>query len=100
MGEYMLSAVPSLAKNMAQYQLLERVLADREGREVHFFSSFTTRGNSDFRSFKCGVGISAYRRMTGIGYITTAIHTKRDTVADQGNLDFLAGALAETVHRL
>lgn len=99
-GEYMLLSVPSLAKNMEQYEVLERVLAAQEGREVHFFSSLTTRGNSDYRSFKCGVGITAFRKVSGVGFYTGAIHTGRDTEADQGNIDFLSEALSGCVKRL
>jgi len=94
-GEHFLLSVPKLARNLAEYELLERVLAAREGREVHFFSSATTRGNSDFRSFKCGVGVSAYRQTPGVGFITGTIHTWRDTETDPENIAFLAEALGE-----
>ncbi len=99
-GEHFILSVPKLAKNMEEYQLLERVLASHKGRTVHFFSAATTRGNSDFRSFKCGVGMSAYEQKPGVGFVTGKIHTGRDTVADQGNLDFIAGALADCVMQL
>ncbi|MBQ2954393.1 MAG: M28 family peptidase [Clostridia bacterium] len=99
-GEHFLLSVPSLAKNMEEYQLLERVLAEQPGRTVHFFSALTTRGNSDFRSFKCGVGVSAYRRVAGVGFCTGAIHTSRDTRADEGNIAFIADGLAACVGQL
>lgn len=99
-GEHMIVSVPALAKNLEAYEVLERVLAAREGCTVHFFSSLTTRGNSDYRSFKCGVGISAYRMVSGVGFYTGAIHTARDTETDQANLDFLSAALSETVEKL
>ena len=99
-GEHFLLTVPKLARNIEAYQLLERLLAEREGRTVHFFGAFGTRGNSDFRSFKCGVGVSAYRKVSGVGFVTGAIHTWRDTRADQGNIDWIAGALADGAARM
>lgn len=99
-GEHILLSVPKLARNMLQYQLLERVLAETEGRAVHFFSAATSAGSSDFRSFKCGVGVSAYRQTPGVGFCTGRIHTWRDTQADQGNIDFLSQALSACVEQL
>ena len=99
-GEHFLLSVPALAKNMEEYELLECVLAAQPGRTVHFFSAVTTRGNSDFRSFKCGVGISAYRQVSGVGFYTGDIHTWRDTEADQENLDFISDALSACAEQL
>ena len=36
----------------------------------------------------------------GIGFYCDKIHTKKDTVCDQTNLDFIAGGLSEFVARL
>jgi len=99
-GEHFVLSVPKLARNMEEYELLERILAAQEGRTVHFFGAASTRGNSDFRSFKCGVGVSAYSMVTGVGLCTGRIHTWRDTEADQGNIDFLAQALSECAKQL
>ena len=99
-GDHFLLTVPALARNLEAYTLLESILAQKEGRSVHFFGALTTRGNSDFRSFKCGVGVSAYRMVTGIGFYTGDIHTWRDTKADQGNIDFLAEGISACVAQL
>ena len=96
-GDQFIVSVPKLARNMDEYELLERILAAQPGRTVHFFSSFTTRGNSDYRSFKCGVGISAHRIVSGVGFYTGDIHTARDTETDEENLLFLAQALSKCV---
>ncbi len=99
-GENILLAVPKLARNMPQYEVLERTLSSHPGRAVHFFGSATTRGNSDYRSFKCGVGVSAYSKVGGIGFCTGDIHTWRDTQADQANLEYLAEAFRDALNRL
>ena len=99
-GEHFIVSSPALARNLDGYELLERVLSEDKARTAHFFSSVTTRGNSDYRSFKCGVGVSAYRMVSGVGFYTGAIHTARDTQADQGNIEYLAQALSGTVSQL
>lgn len=99
-GEHFLLSIPRLARNMEEYEILERVMAAHPGRTAHFFSVATTRGNSDFRSFKCGVGVSAYRMVTGVGFCTGAIHTGRDTEADEENITWISGALVQTAQQL
>ncbi len=93
-GETFVVSAPSLAVRMPQYAALETLLAGQPEREVRFHSSLTTRGNSDFRSFKCGVGITAYRQVSGVGLYLGDLHTSRDDHADQGNIEFLAQVLA------
>ena len=99
-GEHFIVSSPRLARNLDGYELLERVMSEDKARTAHFFSSVTTRGNSDYRSFKCGVGVSAYRMVSGVGFYTGAIHTARDTQADQGNIEYLAQALSTTAAQL
>lgn len=99
-GEHMLVMAPKLAAQLPQYADLEKCLAADDRRQVRFYSSFTTRGTSDFRSFKCGVGITAYEYSSGVGYHLGAIHTAKDTEADQENLDFLAQVLCGYVSDL
>lgn len=99
-GDVFVAAAPPLATRLPQYALLEKLLSDAPEREARFCSSVTTRFNSDFRSFKCGVGIMACRRVSGIGLYLGKLHTSRDDEADQGNIEHLAktfAALAEQV---
>lgn len=93
-GDVFLASVPALAKQLPQYEKLETLLAACPDRKVQFHSSVTTRGNSDFRSFKCGVGITAYRQVSGVGLYLGDLHTARDVKADQRNIDCLADVLA------
>lgn len=99
-GDVFLASVPALAKQLPQYAKLEELLAACPDREARFCSSLTTRGNSDFRSFKCGVGITTYRQIAGVGLYLGKLHTARDTQADQGNIDRLADALSELAKQL
>lgn len=99
-GEHFLLTSSKLARSTEEYVLLERVMAAQEGRSVHFFSSATSAGNSDHRSFKCSVGVASYNLVSGVGFCTGAIHTPRDTEADQGNIDFLVKGLTAFVAQL
>ncbi len=99
-GETFVAAASSLATRMPQYTALEKALMAQQERQVQLYSSVTTRGNSDHRSFKCGVGITAYRHVSGIGLYLGDLHTPRDTEADQGNIDCLAKALAAFVEHV
>lgn len=93
-GDVFVVSASALAKQLPQYAKLEKLLAAAPGRECCFYSSVTTRGNSDFRSFKCGVGITAYEQVGGVGLCLGDLHTSRDTEADQGNIEHLAEAFA------
>ncbi len=99
-GEVFVVSAPSLAVQLPQYAKLEKLLTAAPEREARFYSSVTTRGNSDFRSFKCGVGITAYRRVSGIGLYLGDLHTLRDDEADQGNIAYLADAFAALAAQL
>ena len=93
-GNVFVIAAPALAVQMPQYAALQQAMATIPGRECRFHSSVTTRVNSDFRSFKCGVGITAYREVSGIGLYLGDLHTARDIQADQANIQGLAHAFA------
>ncbi len=99
-GEHFLVMPSMLAKNMPQYEALERAFVGQTARQAHFFSSETTRCGSDHRSFKCGVGVMACRRTTGVGFFLGDLHTAHDTHADAGNIACLSGVLASFVKGL
>lgn len=99
-GETLVVSAPSLAVRLPQYTMLEKLLAAQKEMEARFYSSVTTRGNSDFRSFKCGVGITAYRNVSGVGLYLGDLHTARDIQADQGNIQCLARVLSTLVQQL
>lgn len=99
-GEHIIVSAPSLAVQLPQYSLLEKALTEQSELSAHFYSSVTTRGSSDFRSFKCGVGITCVRQVGGVGFYLGDLHTPRDTQADQGNITCLSKALAGYVSAL
>ena len=96
-GETVLVIASKLAANLPEYAKLEEALRGHGGREVKFFGKAGSACSSDQKSFKCGVGVVACKQRPVVGYYCAGIHTPKDTVADQGNLDFLADSLAKFV---
>jgi len=99
-GDVFLAAASSLAMQLPQYVLFEKLMTAIPGKTCCCHSSVTTRGSSDFRSFKCGVGVTAYREVSGVGLYLGDLHTSRDTEADQGNIAGLAEAFSSLVEQL
>ncbi len=99
-GDHILVISTALAKNLTEFDMLKSCLVSGGGREVHHFSSATTRCGGDFRAFKCGVGVMACEKTGGIGFYLGDLHTPRDVHCDEGNLLHLAQGLSETVINL
>ena len=99
-GDTFVVCAPSLAVQLPQYARLEKLFAADQARQTRFYSSVTTRVNSDFRSFKCGVGVGAYRQTGGVGLYLGDLHTGRDDTADQGNIEYLAKVFSGLVEQL
>lgn len=52
---------------------------------------------SDQRNFPVGIGIAAFHQKKGIGYYVAKIHTKRDTVLEETNVNLLRAALTTLI---
>lgn len=48
---------------------------------------------SDQRNFPVGIGIAAFHQKKGIGYYVDKIHTKKDTILEETNVNLLRAAL-------
>lgn len=99
-GETVLVIASKLAASLPAYAALEEALRSHGGREVKFFGKSGSACSSDQKSFKCGVAVVACKKRPVVGYYCAGIHTPKDTVADQGNLDFLAESFAGFVAQL
>ena len=44
-----------------------------------------------------GIGIAAFHKKKGIGYYVAKIHTKKDTVLEQTNVNLLRAALTTLI---
>lgn len=75
---------------------LQRICG-KVGRKQIILGKGRFNGSSDHRKFPLGVGIMALHYKKGIGYYCGRIHTNRDTVLDQTNVNLLRAALTTLV---
>lgn len=99
-GENILVISRKLARQHREFAFLEKHMKDIATHRVHFFDSLGSVCNSSWKSFKCGVNIGASKYLSGIGFYTPNLHTKRDTHADAGNIAAIAGALCACVQEM
>ena len=99
-GEHILIISKKLARQHLEFAPMQRHMAGQTGRQVHFYDATGSMVNSDQANFKCGVAVCACKRKKGVGFYTPAIHTARDTQADQGNLDAIAAGMSAFVQEL
>lgn len=52
---------------------------------------------SDQKNFPVGFGIAAFRKVKGVGYYCGRIHTKRDTILEETNVNLLRAALSTLI---
>lgn len=93
-GEHIIVTSRKLARQHREFSYLQKHLAAITTHKPHFFNSFGSA------SFKCGVNIGASKYLSGIGFYTPHLHTKRDTEADAGNIEAVAGALTECIKEM
>lgn len=93
-GEHVLLISSENARAAQGYAALTQGMESAKGRQLHIFPLETSVGNSDHRSFRTSSVVYACSKMKGIGYYCDRIHTKKDTVCEQANLDYLAEGLS------
>jgi len=99
-GEHLLIIAKNYARALGDPALLQQVFSPDGCVTPHFFPSSGITMNSDHKSFRRGVGIVACKRRKWVGYYTPCIHTRRDTRASDGNIEYLAQNLAKFVKSL
>ena len=92
-GNHVLFAAMEKAEGTLEWKMLQEVfsaeMAEKAGFATHFHSMKDTKANSDQKSFPCGVGCMAYKRTKKGLLYTPYIHTPKDVVADNKNIEFL-----------
>lgn len=88
-----LTPVKKAKKDQALLNRLAGICGSKGEKELRLRSKGFNAGSSDHRSFPFGVGLMAFRRKKGIGLYCDRIHTWRDTILDQTNVNLLRDAL-------
>ena len=96
-GDHLLIAVKNFSRATFAYGFLQQGFAARDGITPHFFPNSGCVLHSDHQSFRCGISATACKRRPLIGYYVPSIHTRRDTRADQRNIDYLTETLTAIV---
>lgn len=100
LGENILFFAPKKARAHAHYEKLVAAIKAQQGRNAEMFKMEGHVYPSDQSQFKCGIAVCSCKKAKVIGYYCDRIHTKRDTIADAGNMAFLADGLTAFVSEL
>jgi len=94
LGENILFIAPKKARNHAHYEKLLAGMNAQTGRNLEFHKTESCIYPSDQAQFKCGIAVCSCKKAKVIGYYCDKIHTEHDTIADAGNIAFIADGLA------
>lgn len=99
-GKHIIGIIKEEAEKLLEAQVLKECLQAEEPFTVQFFPMKGTRSNSDYKNFPCGMDLMVAHYKKGIGFYCGRIHTKRDTVADVENIEFLTRGLSRFISGL
>ena len=99
-GENILFFANKRVRKLESYDKLVSAMEAQVGRNLVMCKMEGCIYPSDQMRFKHGVAVCACKKAKLIGYYCDKIHTKRDTVCEQENLDFIADGLAQFVNAL
>lgn len=99
-GENVLFFANKKTRELDCFPKLEEAMQGAKGRIYLMNKMEKCIYPSDQSQFKHGIAVCACNKMPVVGYYCDKIHTKKDTVCEQVNLDFLAEGLLEYVTRL
>ncbi len=77
------------AEKLPAYSVLCQSFPRANGFETAFYPKKGSQSNSDYLSFPCGVGCMACKKSKKGLLYTPYIHTPKDVVVDNANIDFL-----------
>ncbi len=99
-GENMLIFANKKTRALPAFQKLDAAMAAQEGRVYVPCKLEKCMYPSDQKCFRYGMAVCACRKGKVIGYYCDKIHTRKDTICEQVNLDYLADGFARFVSTL
>ncbi len=88
------------AQKLDEYKIIKENFTENEVFKVHHFPLKGSSGNSDYKSFKCGVGVMACLKHKSIGFYTSRIHTNKDTIAYTDNIEYIVNEISKGINKL
>lgn len=99
-GEHMLFFANKRTRKLPEFPWLVEAMEGATGRNFLMNDMEKCVYPSDQSNYRYGIAVCACNKMKVLGYYCDKIHTKKDTVCEQANLDFLAEGLSAFVARL
>ncbi len=84
-------------KNAAQMSAVRKLCGRFGDKEISLREKGFYTYPSDQRNFPCGFGIAAFHKSRLVGYYCDKIHTKRDTILEETNVNLLRAALTTLI---
>lgn len=100
LGDNIIFVVKNDAEKLEEFKVLKENFKGSDVFKVHFFPLKGSIGNSDYRSFKCGVGVMACLKNKTIGFYTSRIHTNKDTLAYSENIEFITNEISSCLEKI
>ena len=88
-GETVVFIAKEEAEKREEYKALKSSFAPKGEYTTEFYPMRGSESNSDYKSFPQGIGCMACKRTKGGLLYTPAIHTPRDTVAKDENIEYI-----------
>jgi hypothetical protein len=92
-GENILFFANKKTRELPEYPLLAEAMQSQTGRNLLMNDMEKCVYPSDQAQFTYGIAVCACNKGKVLGYYVDKIHTPKDTVCEQANLDFLADGL-------
>lgn len=89
-GETVVFIAKEEAEKREEYKVLKASFAPNGDYTAEFYPMRGSESNSDYKSFPQGIGCMACKKTKGGLLYTPAIHTPRDTVAKDENIEYIA----------
>ena len=88
------------AEKSEKYALLKSCLTAENGFNLNYLPFKGSASNSDYKNFECGVGVMACTKGKFIKFYTGKIHTNKDTVGSEENVNYLVEQMLKFVNAL
>lgn len=96
-NEIILFPMKALKNNRVKMKQLQSIAGKYGRKSISVRKKGFAYYPSDQKHFPYGVGIAAFRRAKGIGLYCSRIHTWRDTILEQTNVNILRAALTSLI---
>ncbi len=92
-NEILLFPMKKLKKDNEKMALLRTLCGNRDVKSISLREKGFATYPSDQKHYPYGVGIAAFNRKKGVGLYVDRIHTARDTILDEENVNYLRDTL-------